>query len=139
MRTRSETKTPEETLSAGESLGRTLTGGEVVLLEGGLGSGKTVFTKGIARGLDIEDVVTSPSFAIMNRYEGRLRLCHFDFYRLDRPGEMEDLLEDCIYHEDTVVVIEWGEALGGLLESPLRVRFEIEEEGRVITVERGGA
>ncbi len=96
----------EETINVAESLGRTLTGGEVVLLCGELGAGKTVFAKGIAKGLDIAETITSPTFTIMNEYNGRLKLLHFDMYRL--IGEKAELgFEEFFGVEDTVCLIEW--------------------------------
>lgn len=96
----------EETLKVAESFGRTLTGGEVILLFGELGAGKTIFAKGIAKGLNIPDTITSPTFTIMNEYYGRLKMLHFDMYRL--IGEKAELgFEEYFGAEDTVCVIEW--------------------------------
>jgi tRNA threonylcarbamoyladenosine biosynthesis protein TsaE len=107
------------------NIGRTLTGGEVILLIGELGCGKTAFTKGVALGLYIEDVITSPSFSLLNEYRGRLDLYHFDFYRIDDRAEIESLLEDYIYKPGAVTVIEWGEKTVDLLDDYLLFRFEI--------------
>ena len=126
----------EDTVEFGEKIGRSLKGGEVLILSGVLGSGKTAFTKGIARALRIEETVTSPSFSILNMYEGTIQLFHFDFYRIDSLSEMEDLLEDYIYRLDGVTVIEWGEELRSMLDEYYIVRFEIEDGARTITVER---
>jgi tRNA threonylcarbamoyladenosine biosynthesis protein TsaE len=128
----------EDTVEFGEKIGRSLKGGEVLILSGVLGSGKTAFTKGIARALRIEETVTSPSFSILNMYEGTIQLFHFDFYRIDSLSEMEDLLEDYIYRMDGVTVIEWGEELRSMLDEYYIVRFEIEDGARTITVERVG-
>ncbi|NCA67021.1 MAG: tRNA (adenosine(37)-N6)-threonylcarbamoyltransferase complex ATPase subunit type 1 TsaE [Clostridia bacterium] len=98
---------PEETLMVAKSLAETLTGGEIVLLTGELGAGKTVFAKGIALGLGVEDTVTSPTFTIMNEYSGRLTMYHFDMYRLN--GEKQELgFEEYFGASDTVCVIEWN-------------------------------
>jgi tRNA threonylcarbamoyladenosine biosynthesis protein TsaE len=129
---------PGKTIEIGRNLGERLAGGELIILSGTLGSGKTVFTKGIATGLDIDEVVTSPSFAIMNLYRGRLHLCHFDFYRIEDRGEMEDLLEEYLYEEDRVVVVEWGEPLMELLSAYIHVHIEIKDEKRLLTVEYVG-
>jgi len=126
----------EDTVEFGEKIGRSLKGGEVLILSGVLGSGKTAFTKGIARALCIEETVTSPSFSILNMYEGTILLFHFDFYRIDSLSEMEDLLEDYIYRLDGVTVIEWGEEVRSTLDEYYFVRFEIEDGARTITVER---
>ncbi len=106
----------EQTFELGAHIGERLTGGEVLLLDGPLGAGKTVFVKGVAVGLGIDaDEVTSPSFTLVNRYmEGRLTLYHLDLYRLDgginaaHAVDLDDLLTD----ERGVIAIEWGERLG---------------------------
>lgn len=107
---------PEETFVCGRKIGESLTGGEVMLLSGPLGAGKTVFVKGLAEALGIDsDEVTSPSFTLVNRYdEGRLVLYHLDLYRLDEGAgaahavDLDELLAD----ESSVIVIEWAERMG---------------------------
>jgi tRNA threonylcarbamoyladenosine biosynthesis protein TsaE len=104
-----------ETLAIGRSLGEQLCGGEILLLSGALGAGKTVLVKGIASalGLDAEDV-TSPSFTLVNPHQGRLLLYHIDLYRLDEGAaaahavDLDELLTD----ENAVVIIEWAERMG---------------------------
>jgi len=104
-----------ETFALGVRLGHALSGGEVLLLNGSLGAGKTVLVKGIAHslGLDQEDV-TSPSFTLVNPHQGRLLLYHIDLYRLDEgvaaahAVDLDEILTD----EDAVVVIEWAERMG---------------------------
>ncbi len=99
----------KETIALGTELGRSLCGGEVVLLSGELGAGKTTFTKGIASGIGIKEVVVSPTFTIVKEYDGgRLRLYHMDMYRLC-VAELDELgLEDYIGKRDGVSVIEWN-------------------------------
>ncbi len=104
-----------ETFKLGERLGNQLTGGEVLLLSGPLGAGKTMFVKGLAHSLGIDpEEVTSPSFTLVNPYDGRLRLYHIDLYRLDEGPtaahavDLDELLTD----EQAVMVIEWAERLG---------------------------
>ena len=104
-----------ETLALGAQVGSQLSGGEILLLDGPLGAGKTVFVKGLASALGIDpEEVTSPSFTLVNPYAGRLPLFHIDLYRLDEGAaaahavDLEELLGD----ERAVLVIEWGERLG---------------------------
>jgi tRNA threonylcarbamoyladenosine biosynthesis protein TsaE len=97
-------------------------------LQGPLGSGKTALTKGIAEGLDVEDVVTSPSFNIMFEYFGRLPLYHIDLYRLGGKAELEYLaLEDYLYGEG-VSVIEWGEKMDFLPPEVIYITITIEKD-----------
>lgn len=110
-----QTHNAEETFNLGKQLGAQLSGGEILLLDGPLGAGKTVFVKGIAAALDVDpEEVTSPSFTLVNPYAGRLRFFHIDLYRLDEGAaaahavDLEELLSD----ERAVVVIEWAERLG---------------------------
>ena len=79
----------EQTEQIAQAFGKSLHGGETVLLQGEMGAGKTHFVKGLALGLGINDIVTSPTFALHNQYEGRFILNHFDFYRVDDPAEAE--------------------------------------------------
>ncbi len=89
--------------------------GDVILLEGELGVGKTCLAQGIARGLDIGDYVISPSFVLLREYQGRLPLYHVDFYRLDRIEEVEDLGLDDYLYGGGVCVVEWAEKGLGML------------------------
>lgn len=102
-------KNVEETYALAKRIADTLQGGEVILLNGDLGSGKTTFTKGLAKALGIEDEVTSPTFTILNVYEdGRLKLNHLDMYRVDSADELAELgIEDC-FDDESVTVIEWN-------------------------------
>jgi len=110
-----KSESQEQTFSFGHQVGVRLEGGEILLLSGPLGAGKTIFVKGIcsALGIDAEDV-TSPSFTLVNPYSGRLRLYHLDLYRLDEGAsaahavDLDDLLAD----EKAVIVIEWAERMG---------------------------
>jgi tRNA threonylcarbamoyladenosine biosynthesis protein TsaE len=131
----------EETLALGERFGSRLAGGEIILLDGALGAGKTVFVKGLARGLGLDaGDVTSPSFTLVNRHdEGRLTLYHLDLYRLDEGAsaahavDLDELLTD----EHAVVVIEWAERMKGYrLPSPVwKVSIKGDgEEPRVVTI-----
>ncbi|HEX9423114.1 MAG TPA: tRNA (adenosine(37)-N6)-threonylcarbamoyltransferase complex ATPase subunit type 1 TsaE [Pyrinomonadaceae bacterium] len=109
-----QTYNAEETFNLGKQIGAQLSGGEILLLHGPLGAGKTIFVKGVAAALDIDpEEVTSPSFTLVNPHEGRLPLFHIDLYRLDEGAtaahavDLEELLTD----ERAVVAIEWAERL----------------------------
>jgi tRNA threonylcarbamoyladenosine biosynthesis protein TsaE len=104
-----------ETFELGERIGRELSGGEVILLSGPLGAGKTMLVKGIAHALGIdEEEVTSPSFTLVNPHRGRLLLYHIDLYRLDRGASAAHAvdLDEILTDEGAVVIIEWAERLG---------------------------
>ncbi len=105
----------QETFDLGVRIGEQLSGGEIFLLNGPLGAGKTIFVKGIAHalGLDAEDI-TSPSFTLVNLHQGRLLLYHIDLYRLDEGASAAHAvdLDEILTDENAVVVIEWGERLG---------------------------
>jgi tRNA threonylcarbamoyladenosine biosynthesis protein TsaE len=110
-----ETNNPNETFALGKQMGGQLTGGEILLLDGALGSGKTVFVKGLAAALDIDsEEVTSPSFTLVNPYVGRLPLFHIDLYRLEEGAAAANAvdLEELLTDERAVIVIEWAERLG---------------------------
>ena len=132
-----ESNDPEETRALGERLGALLKAGDVVLLSGELGAGKTVFVQGIARGLGFEGSVSSKSFVIMGEYPGRLKLYHADLFRLDEPEEVQDFALDEIT-TDGVLVVEWPErALGVLPRQHLLVQFEITgESSRTLRYQR---
>ena len=118
------TESPEETQRLGNRLGKLAQVGDVLLLVGGLGAGKTCLTQGIAWGLGIEGYATSPSFVVINQYQGRLPLYHIDLYRLDRLEEVIELgLDDYLYGRG-VCVVEWAEkALDVLPEEHLLVKM----------------
>ena len=106
----------EETFNLGQRLGQQLIGGEILLLSGPLGAGKTVFVKGLASSLGIDpEEVTSPTFTLVNPYEARLRLYHIDLYRLDEGASAAHAvdLEELLMDEQAVIVIEWAERLDG--------------------------
>lgn len=103
-----ETHSEQDTIDLGAALGRVLTDGDVLALQGDLGAGKTHFVQGIAKGMGIGDPVVSPTFTILNYYEHAVPLQHFDFYRLEDEYELDDLGFDD-YLTRGVTVIEWSE------------------------------
>lgn len=122
----------EETLELGKTLSRALQGGDLVLLEGDLGLGKTILAKGIAAGLGIDPAqVTSPSFTLVQEYSGgRLPIFHLDLYRLEDAGELESVGIEEILLGGGIVMVEWGERLPPYLrKGALRVRFHDAGEG----------
>jgi tRNA threonylcarbamoyladenosine biosynthesis protein TsaE len=130
---------PDETEAAGERLGHTLGAGDVVLLYGELGAGKTAFVRGLARGIGASsDDVTSPTFTLIQEYAGgRAMLYHVDLYRLE-PKEVDDLgLEDLVLG-DGIVAIEWAERWSGRPDDAIEVRLEHgEEDTRRIAIRAG--
>ena len=134
------THSEQETMELGIKMGKLLEAGDIVLLYGNLGAGKTVLTRGIALGLDAKDVVTSPTYTLMHRYEGRVPVYHFDLYRLKGPDEVLDLGYEEVFYGDGVSIVEWPERLEYLCpEEYVRVEIEIAGEGkREITVDAVG-
>jgi tRNA threonylcarbamoyladenosine biosynthesis protein TsaE len=118
------THSVEETRALAEDLGRRLLRpGDLVVLAGELGSGKTVFAQGVARGLGVTEPVVSPTFTIVREYEGRVPFAHVDIYRIDRLQELHDLGFDELL-DDRVTLVEWGDAAGPLLPNEwLEVRL----------------
>ena len=123
-----ETHSVEQTLDLGERVGRQLARGAVVALIGPLGSGKTHFVKGVARGNDTpaDVVVTSPTFVIVNEYPGRLRLYHVDVYRLHGPADLEAIGFDEMVESGGAVLVEWADRVAECMPADhLRVEIEI--------------
>lgn len=125
-------RSAEQTFQLGSRVGEQLAGGEILLLDGTFGAGKTVFTKGLATALGINDgEVTSPSFTLVNLYHGRLTLYHLDLYRLpsgfSAAGAVD--LDELLTDEEAVIVIEWAERMRGYPLPPLAVwHVQIEED-----------
>ncbi|HIT56885.1 MAG TPA: tRNA (adenosine(37)-N6)-threonylcarbamoyltransferase complex ATPase subunit type 1 TsaE [Candidatus Galloscillospira stercoripullorum] len=135
------TKTPAETETVGETLAAALGPGAVVAFTGDLGAGKTAFVRGLARGLGINERVTSPTFTIVNEYEGgRLPLFHFDMYRLSSSDELFDIGWEDYLARGGVCAVEWSENVDDALEGAV-IRVDIrrgESDGeRIITVTQG--
>lgn len=136
-----ETRSPEETFQLGEELGRKAGPGQVFTLTGDLGVGKTVFTQGLAKGLGIEEPVSSPTFTIVQVYEGgRLPFYHFDVYRIGDVEEMEEVGFDDYVMGDGVSLIEWADLIREILpekRTEIRIEKDLEQgfDYRKITVE----
>ena len=136
-----ETSSPEQTRELGAALGRLLGPSSVVLLHGELGAGKTCFTQGLARGLEVaeDEPVTSPSYTLMNPYAGRLPFYHFDLYRLVSVEDLVDLGFEDYLHGAGVTVIEWADRFPQLVLEGLRVHLEqTTDDSRRITLEADG-
>ena len=132
-----QTTSPRETQLLAEQLGRLLRPGDVVALVGDLGSGKTLFSQGLARGLEVPETfyITSPTFTIVNEYPGRIPFYHLDLYRLSTAAEFSELgLEEILYGQ-SAVAIEWAERLREYLPAErLEVHLKLEgETGRSLT------
>ena len=139
-----ETRSPEETFETGRKLGEKAVPGQVFTLMGDLGVGKTVFTQGLARGLGIQEPVSSPTFIVVQVYEeGRLPFYHFDVYRIGDVEEMDEVGYDDYIMGDGVSLIEWADLIEEILpEKRTEVRIEKDlEQGfdyRKITIRELG-
>ncbi len=133
----------EETIAFGAKFAARLKRGDVVALMGELGSGKTVFTKGIAKGLGVKDVryVNSPSFVIIKEYKGKIPLYHFDLYRLDHPGLIDSMSYDEYFYGRGITAIEWADKIAHLLpERHWEVRLGVAgETKRKIEIKKCGS
>lgn len=127
------TSSPAETESAGEQFGRELQQGDLILLEGDLGAGKTTFVRGVVRGAGSSAHVASPTFQLVRVYSGPLQIAHVDLYRLEAGAELMDLgLEELL--EQGAVLVEWGDRL----ETNLSVRWDGGPEGALLSIEHLG-
>lgn len=127
----------EETALIAQALARESESGDVYALIGELGCGKTFFSREFARALGVADDVTSPTFALMEEYEGRIKLYHFDLYRIENESEFDMLGFEEFWEGDGVSLIEWAERAESLLPATtIHIRFEyIDETSRRITIE----
>ena len=133
------TNAPEETEALGERLAKILTPGTIIAYRGDLGAGKTAFTRGLARGLGCHELVTSPTYTIVNEYlGGRLPLFHFDMYRLRSSDDLFDIGWDDYLDRDGICAVEWSENVADAMENAIYVKIEkTGEETRCITIEGG--
>lgn len=135
------TNSPAETEAAGAALAAQLKPGGVIAFTGDLGAGKTAFTRGLARGLGVEERVTSPTFTIVNEYEGgRLPLFHFDMYRLGSADELFDIGWEDYLARGGVCAVEWSENIADALEEGtirVDIRRGAHDDQRIITITGG--
>jgi len=122
------TKSEEETRQIGEAIGKGLLPGDIICLIGELGSGKTTITQGIARGVGVRTFVSSASFKLINEYEGRIPVYHFDLFRLDKLSEVEELGYREYFYNQGVTIIEWAEKI-----RPLWPEQRIEIELKIVS------
>ena len=133
------TNAPVETEKIGEALAKILTPGAVIAYTGDLGAGKTAFTRGLARGLGCKELVTSPTYTIVNEYlSGKMPLFHFDMYRLHSEDDLWDIGWEDYLERGGVCAVEWSENVTGAMENAIWVRIEkTGDESRRITIEGG--
>ena len=128
----------EELIQWGQRLGKLLRAGDVLVLTGDLGAGKTTFTKGLALGLGISQMIKSPTYTIVREYEGRLPLYHLDVYRIGNDPDSIDL-DDFLFGEGATI-IEWGELIEpSLSDAYLKIFIRKLEDGRELDFEAHGA
>ena len=135
------TTSPTDTEAIGAALGKILPPGTVIAYRGDLGAGKTAFTRGLAKGLGCTDMVTSPTYTIVNEYlSGRIPLFHFDMYRLASSDDLWDIGWEDYLDRNGVCAVEWSENVEDALEMPIVITIEkLGEESRRISIEGGEA
>ena len=133
------TNSPVETEAVGAALGNTIKPGTVIAYRGDLGAGKTAFTRGLARGLGSTELVTSPTYTIVNEYlGGRCPLFHFDMYRLASSDDLWDIGWEDYLDRNGVCAVEWSENVADAMEDPVVITIEkLGEDSRRITIEGG--
>lgn len=127
----------QDTDRVGKTIAENLQAGSVICLEGDLGAGKTTLTQSIAKGMLIEDYVTSPTFTIIKEYKGRLNLYHMDAYRLEAEDDMIDLGYDEYIHSDGVCIIEWASKIKALIPKfaiNITITIDYENEKRYLDI-----
>ena len=133
------TYSEEETILLGKKFSSELKRGDVIALYGDLGTGKTQLIKGICNGLGVDQTVTSPTFTLMNVYDGREKIFHYDFYRLNSESEIYDLCVDDYFFSDGISLIEWAEKCENLLPTErvnINLSYGESENSRVVNFER---
>jgi len=128
------TNSPEETQEIAKEMAKTLKGGEIFVLTGDLGAGKTTFIQGLAKGLGVEQNLTSPTFVLMKIYntKNNLKLVHLDCYRINSAVALSDLgLDEIFENKKNITVIEWGEKVASVLpENVVKMKFEYVDKGK---------
>ena len=134
-----QTISPAETEAIGAALGKILTPGTVIAYRGDLGAGKTAFTRGLAKGLGCREIVTSPTYTIVNEYlGGRLPLFHFDMYRLRSSDDLFDIGWEDYLDRGGICAVEWSENVEDAMEDAICITIEkLGEDSRQITLEGG--
>lgn len=129
-----------QTFKFGKKIGSKLKPGDIIGLTGELGAGKTILTKGIARAIGIKDIITSPTFTIINEYKGKYKLFHFDLYRINTITELENLGYEEYFYNNGITVIEWAEKVLKILPeySKIITIKILSERKREITYENLG-
>lgn len=130
---------PEETFETAKDFSKELNKGDIVALIGHLGSGKTIFVKGICSGLNASQTPLSPTFSIINEYKGRFTIYHLDFYRIKEIEELYDIGYEDYFNDESICLIEWADLFENILpEKYIRVEIEFgnTENQRIITIER---
>ncbi len=128
---------PEETIEFGKKIGALIRGGDIIAYKGSMGAGKTTFTRGLCVGMGLPDEVTSPTFALVNEYRGRITLYHFDMYRIMGADDLETTGFYDYIGEDSVLAVEWSENIEDCLpEGTIFITLgHIDENTRTITVD----
>jgi tRNA threonylcarbamoyladenosine biosynthesis protein TsaE len=133
------TASAKETEALGEAIGELLVPGTVVALYGNLGAGKTTITRGMARGLKIEDMIHSPTFNLLHEHKGLIPLYHFDVYRLTDSSDMEDLGYEEYFYSSGVTIIEWSEIIADILPPDhLEIHLNADSDMRTIIITSTG-
>lgn len=132
-----KTESPEETIELASKIGAVLRKGDVIAYRGGLGAGKTTFTRGLAIGAGLKDEVTSPTFALINEYHGNLDIYHFDMYRIEGTDDLETTGFFDYPMDESVFVIEWSENISEILpENTIYIEIKrTGDESREIIIE----
>jgi tRNA threonylcarbamoyladenosine biosynthesis protein TsaE len=138
---RAVTRSADETLALAGAVGELLRPGDVVSVAGDLGAGKTVFARGVARALGVDEPVVSPSFTIVREYDGRVPLVHVDVYRIDTIQELHDLGFEEVVRDGAITLVEWGDVINALLPRQrldVRLRPGRTDDERIVELEGHG-